>query len=315
MDLLTGDDPNDTSSGGAERKGDSSGTSTSVSSSPSISSPVRAPPPPPGVLSQRQHRPPPPPPPPPTLSVLSIGTVENNRDAVYAPVDGLTEAQVDAYFSEADTNGTGRVIQGEALAFFLRTGIPVEVLAMIWARVRPPDVVGGAEEGLSRHQFSLVLRLVAYVQSGYDITDEVMVVQALDPLVWEEAGMRALPAPELAVQSGPGAAGVGQGHGAATGDGQQGGQLGGDGRGGRDQQRDAQQQQQLQTHVARKSASYTDAKHPPLAFEVRYPPLHEKESAKLAGLVGVDGLLMAYPSFHNGACRGEPGRCAAGVGG
>lgn len=300
MDLLTGDDPNDTSSGGAERKGDSSGTSTSVSSSPSISSPVRAPPPPPGVLSQRQHRPPPPPPPPPTLSVLSIGTVENNRDAVYAPVDGLTEAQVDAYFSEADTNGTGRVIQGEALAFFLRTGIPVEVLAMIWARVRPPDVVGGAEEGLSRHQFSLVLRLVAYVQSGYDITDEVMVVQALDPLVWEEAGMRALPAPELAVQSGPGAAGVGQGHGAATGDGQQGGQLGGDGRGGRDQQRDAQQQQQLQTHVARKSASYTDAKHPPLAFEVRYPPLHEKESAKLAGLVGVDGLLMAYPSFHNG---------------
>ena len=289
MDLLTGDIPGDASSSGAEGKDDSSGTSTSRSSSgSSVSSPVRAPPPPPGGVAgavagggmERQHRPPPPP--PPNLSDLSIGSAGDNRDAVYAAVDGLTEAQIDGYFSEADTNGTGRVVGGEALAFFMRSGVPVKVLAMIWARVRPPDVVGGGDEGLTRHQFSLVLRLVAYVQSGYDITDEVMVVQALDPVVWEEAGMRALPAPEIAARPGV----VGQG-----GDG---------GRHGDDRHQHQDAQQQLQTHVARKSASFTDAKHPPLAFEVRYPPLHEKESAKLTGLVGVDGFLMAYPSFHNG---------------
>ena len=215
-------------------------------------------------------------------------------------MDGLTEAQVDAYFSEADTNGTGRLVGGEALVFFLRSGVPVEELAMIWRRVRPPDVVGGAgEEGLSRHQFSLLLRLVAYVQSGYDITDEVMVVQALDPVVWEEAGMRALPAPELAarvVQSDMGGATDGK---VAVDQGLL-EELVGDARDIRDQQQEHDAQQRLQTRVARKSSSYTDARHPPLAFEVRYPPLHEKESAKLVGLVGVDGFLMAYPSFHNG---------------
>ena len=143
--------------------------------------------------------------------------------------------------------------------------------------MRPPDVVGSdREQGLTRHQFSLFLRLVAYVQGGYDLGDEAMVVHALDPEVWVEAGMPVLKAPVI----------EGTTQGEATG--------------------------KATTTVTkttttptkpttlRRSNTYTDAKHPPLAYEVRYPPLREKESAKLAGLVGVGGFLMAYPSFENG---------------
>ena len=64
----------------------------------------------------------PPPPPPPVKD--DAGDV---TDQTYAVVDGLTEEAVDAYFCEADTNGTGRIVGGEAMVFFLRTGIPVEV--------------------------------------------------------------------------------------------------------------------------------------------------------------------------------------------
>ena len=64
----------------------------------------------------------PPPPPPPVKD--DAGDV---TDQTYAVVDGLTVEAVDAYFREADTNGTGRIVGGEAMVFFLRTGIPVEV--------------------------------------------------------------------------------------------------------------------------------------------------------------------------------------------
>ena len=63
-----------------------------------------------------------PPPPPPVKD--DAGDV---TDQTYAVVDGLTVEAVDAYFREADTNGTGRIVGGEAMVFFLRTGIPVEV--------------------------------------------------------------------------------------------------------------------------------------------------------------------------------------------
>ena len=205
---------------------------------------------------------------------------------MYAPVDGLTEAQVDAYFNQADSNGTGRLVGGEALVFFLRTGVPVEELSKIWLRVRPPDVVeNDREQGLTRHQFSLFLRLVAYVQSGYDLSNEVVAVQALDPVVWVEAGMTPLPAPVFRT------AGRGQGEDRKVSS-------------PRDGHRHGHGEKKKSEHQhaprVRRSNTYTDAKHPPLPYEVRYPPLKEKESAKLAGLVGIDGFLMAYPSFENG---------------
>ena len=64
----------------------------------------------------------PPPPPPPTKD--DAGDV---TDQTYAVVDGLRVEGGDAYFREGDRKGRGGMGGGEAMVFFLRTGIPVEV--------------------------------------------------------------------------------------------------------------------------------------------------------------------------------------------
>lgn len=48
-------------------------------------------------------------------------------------VDGVPEGTVDAWFTEADYDGDGRIAGDEAKAFFARTGLPTPALS----RVKP----------------------------------------------------------------------------------------------------------------------------------------------------------------------------------
>ena len=46
-------------------------------------------------------------------------------------VDGLSAAEVDALFREADHDGDGRLAGNEAKAFFQRTSLPVQALSKV----------------------------------------------------------------------------------------------------------------------------------------------------------------------------------------
>lgn len=210
------------------------------------------------------------------VAAAMLKSVQISMDDVFVRVDGLEEEKLEQYFHIADTGRDGRIAGGEALRFFVRTQLPMQVLSSIWQRVRPAELVAHEGEGLNRHQFSLFLRLVAFAQQGYDLSNDGMVLAAMDPDLWADMGYRPLAAPVI--------------------------------------ENPPQDAKRVEVVREKKSPSCTTPRRqartlqharsstntPPIAYEVRYPPLHAKESAKLNGLIGVDGFLMAYPSFDNG---------------
>ena len=208
------------------------------------------------------------------VAAAMIQSVQISMDDVFARVDGVSEETVERYFQIADTGGDGRIAGGEALDFFLRTKLPMNVLSSIWQRVRPSELVTNGAQGLNRHQFSLFLRLAAFAQQGYDLNNEEMVLAALDPEVWTDMGNKPLKPPVL--ESVPDSVSKAR-------DNLQGSET---------------PSSPTKPRTLQHAKSSIDM--PPIAYQVRYPPLHAKESAKLKGLIGVDGFLMAYPSFDNG---------------
>ena len=222
------------------------------------------------------RRDPPPPPKRESISAVAAELIAKAKlmDDGYVAVDGLSNDQIEEFFREScDEKG---LVGGEkARQFFQRTGLPASVLSEIWKSVKPPHQQTGIK-GLNRHQFSLFLRLVAFVQKGYDMENEELLMAALDPDMWAEVGAGPLDAPELQSP--------------------------------RKVAADANSSiriQDMPLHVKssavrelKPAGSYTCL--PPLAYEVRYPPLKSEESAKLNALIGVDGFLFAYPSFGNG---------------
>lgn len=237
----------------------------------------------------------PPPPPPPSVSGGRPGQDSDRSvdvsevaaemlekahmmDEGYVEVDGLSEKQVAEYFRQADVGNDGRVAGHEAMRFFLKTGLASSMLSKIWQRVKPPEIVSLAPEGLDKHQFSLALRLVAFAQQGYDLDNEQMVLAAMDPELWASMGNPPLRAPlfteeditqpEVQVSS-P--------------------------RRSRSPIRPAMAHT---LHKATDGGSSTEFR--PLPYEVRYPPLHADKSAKLSNLMSVDGFLIGCPSFENG---------------
>lgn len=211
------------------------------------------------------------------VAAALIQSVQIPMDDVFARVDGMTEDQIDRYFQLADTGKDGRIAGAEALQFFLRTRLPMKVLSAIWQRVRPSELVSHDLQGLNRHQFSIFLRLVAFAQQGYDLGDEGMVFAAMDPDLWADMGYKPLAAPVMEPHS------LDKSH---------------IERYSLSKTSSSSPNVKGRARTLQHATSSTDT--PPIAYEVRYPPLHAQESAKLNGLIGVDGFLMAYPSFENG---------------
>eukprot|EP00889_Picochlorum_renovo_P000771 jgi/Picre1/27801/NNA_000765.t1 len=221
-------------------------------------------------------RDPPPPPKRESISAVAADLIAKAKlmDDGYVAVDGLSNEQIEEYFRES-CDEKGLVGGQKAREFFQRTGLPTAVLSDIWKSVKPPHQQTGIR-GLNRHQFSLFLRLVAFVQKGYDMENEELLMAALDPGVWAEVGAGPLEAPEL--QS-PRKVDVGE-------------------RSSLGIEHVTSNMKPLVGRELKAAGSYTSL--PPLAYEVRYPPLKSDESAKLNALIGVDGFLFAYPSFGNG---------------
>lgn len=203
-----------------------------------------------------------------------VQSVQISIDDVFAPVDGVSEQRLEEYFQMADTGRDGRIAGGEAMNFFLRTRLPMHVLSSIWERVRPSVLVVHDLQGLNRHQFSIFLRLVAFAQQDFDLQNEGMVLAAMDPDLWADLGYKPLQPPVFERISDTETPFVDF------------------------PTQNASPTSPDKSRPLQHTESLMDM--PPLAYEVRYPPLHAKESANLKGLIGVDGFLMAYPSFNNG---------------
>lgn len=137
-----------------------------------------------GSLGRR----PPPPPPAPLL--------HGDEDA-FVPVDNIAPSFVEAWFHEADADGDGRVADGEAREFFLRSGLPPAALSTIWRVVKPPSAVVEQGKGLSRRRFSQALRLIAMAQSGLSLTPA-LALAALSHETWLAQGRDLLPRPQIA---------------------------------------------------------------------------------------------------------------------
>ena len=252
-----------------------------------------------------RRKPPPPPPPGVTLSSLSVQehrpprrTGDETRSRIidrinhetkdYVPVDGLTDEEVHEYFIEADQDRDGRVANEEAKIFFMSSGLTPSVLSVIWRRAKPPEY-NIQEKGLDKHQFSQALRLVAFAQAGFDVQDPELSLTAMDPDAWHEAH-EALPAPRMAkVKDLKGATGPDD-----TAVGEYNGEMWDK----KDLFEDVAVAEPCVARLLRPSSNSKDL--PPLPYEVRYPPLRQDESANLKGLLGINGSLFAYPSFHYG---------------
>jgi ligand-binding sensor domain-containing protein len=198
-------------------------------------------------------------------------------DEGYLAVDGLSEKQVDEYFRQADVGNDGRVAGHEAMRFFLKSGLASSLLSKIWQRAKPPEIVSLAPEGLDKHQFSLALRLVAFAQQSYDLDNEQMVLAAMDPELWASMGYPPLRPPLFTEEN--------MTHSEVQ------------------ESSPRRSRSPIRPAGARnlhKTAGGSSTEFRPLPYEVRYPPLHANESAKLSDIMSVDGFLMAYPSFENG---------------
>ena len=69
-------------------------------------------------------------------------------------------------FSRADPSNTGRVEGKAAVAFFSRSGLPMEILKDVWS------LAAGSEGFLDRERFYVALRLIALAQRGHTVTYE-----------------------------------------------------------------------------------------------------------------------------------------------
>ena len=64
-------------------------------------------------------------------------------------------------FTYADPKGEGKVSGREAVTFFKKSGLPVEKLKEIWKISAQTS-----QEFLTRDEFYVALRLIAYMQNG-----------------------------------------------------------------------------------------------------------------------------------------------------
>ncbi|CAL8463974.1 g3509 [Coccomyxa elongata] len=236
-------------------------------------------------------------------------------------VDGVPEATVAAWFAEADQDGDGRICGIEARDFFLRTNLPKQALSKIWNTVK--SVTKANHEGLSREQFSVALRLVAFAQSEpYPHPDAI--AKAADPQKWQEFKGQPLPPPKLAVprhlqeapqlpsstptDQDPRLFSVAQASplpspfrgmdcinstpfpGPTAGS-------------GRDVVLITPGQDGLQQASSNGSPPRPPAHLPPLALDVRLPPLHPKQAAQLCLLAVGHGSLFAGPTRRGGVLQ------------
>lgn len=137
------------------------------------------------VVGARRRAPPPPPP--------STSGRENEHS--FVPVDGLTPKEVHDLFNAADADRDGRVADEEARVFFLGTGLDPHQLSKIWNAVKSLESKRGVR-GLSHRQFSQALRLVALVQSGVELNEDLASI-AVNPAEWKAQGRSPLPPPRL----------------------------------------------------------------------------------------------------------------------
>ncbi|BDA49078.1 probable type I inositol polyphosphate 5-phosphatase 12 [Coccomyxa sp. Obi] len=239
----------------------------------------------------------------------------------YVIVDGVPEATVDAWFAEADQDGDGRICGVEARDFFLRTNLPKQALSKIWNTVK--SVTKANHEGLSREQFSVALRLVAFAQSEPYPHPEA-IAKAADPHKWQEFKGQPLPPPKLALprhqqdapqlptntptDQDPRLFSVAQMsplpspfRGMDINDSTPfPGPTGGSG-GGASPVTPAQDGLQLASSNG--SPPRPPAHLPPLALDVRLPPLHPKQAAQLCLLAVGHGSLFAGPTRRGGVLQ------------
>jgi len=69
------------------------------------------------------------------------------------------------YFKLANNSGSGYLEPSEA-QFFLKSGVPVEDLKMIW------DLVSSGQNQLDKEKFDIALQLISLAQNGYEPTLE-----------------------------------------------------------------------------------------------------------------------------------------------
>lgn len=139
-----------------------------------------------------------PPPPPPALD--RHGSAPNETS--FVSVDGLTPREVQNLFEEADQDKDNYVTDEEARNFFLRSGLHPTQLAYVWNTVKALATADADKhfKGLSRRQFSQALRLIALLQSGEPLLEEIAWA-AVNPVTWRGLGKAPLPPPQFSLQN------------------------------------------------------------------------------------------------------------------
>ena len=102
---------------------------------------------------------------PPPVRPRLMTKLENSERGFYA-----------AMLSQADPTDQGRVVGKDAVAFFKRSGLPVESLRKIWL------IASSDNKVLNREEFYVALRLVAYGQNGIEVSPESIMKNLKVPL-------------------------------------------------------------------------------------------------------------------------------------
>jgi len=145
----------------------------------------------------------PPPPPPPSI-----------KEDQFITVDGVPPSQLAQWFAIADTDKDEFISSSEALNFFPKSGLAPEDLSRLWRIVarptaptssttitdgapsQPPIPTTPSSGSLSKRKFSQMLRLIAFVQNGFEPTPSA-IAASLRPETWLQHHGHPLPPPML----------------------------------------------------------------------------------------------------------------------
>lgn len=149
----------------------------------------------------------PPPPPPPSI-----------KEDEFITVDGVPPSQLAQWFAIADTDSDGFISSSEAIQFFPKSGLAPEDLSRLWRIVarppaQPPPPTTSSSSisdtnapyqpppppssgSLSKRKFSQMLRLIAFVQNGFESTPSA-IAASLRPETWLQHHGHPLPPPIL----------------------------------------------------------------------------------------------------------------------